>query len=177
MNTHDANEVGSPEANETGPGPFLALDGRVVGLWRLTGAIGWGIVLLAALAGSVVGGVLWGGRYAALLAAWVGLAGLAAWWVYWYPARSYRAWGYRIDARVLETREGVWFQVVKLLPLSRLQHVDLQRGPLERAHGLASLVLHTAGTHEATLVIPGLDAAEAARLRDCLVAAQGDDGV
>ena len=49
--------------------------------------------------------------------------------------------------------------------------------PLERAHGLASLILHTAGTHEATLVIPGLDADEAARLRDRLVAAGGDDAV
>jgi membrane protein YdbS with pleckstrin-like domain len=48
---------------------------------------------------------------------------------------------------------------------------------LERAHGLASLTMHTAGTHDAALVIPGLDADEAVRLRDRLVAVGGDDAV
>jgi membrane protein YdbS with pleckstrin-like domain len=105
------------------------------------------------------------------------LAAFCGWVIYWHPPRAYQTWGYRIDAKVLETRSGIWFRVIKLLPLARLQHVDLRRGPLERAHGLASLILHTAGTHQATLVIPGLDADEAARLRDRLVAAGGDDAV
>jgi membrane protein YdbS with pleckstrin-like domain len=69
------------------------------------------------------------------------------------------------------------FHVAHLLPLSRLQHVDLHRGPLERAFGLASLILHTAGTHEARITIPGLDADEAVRLRDRLVEVGGDDAV
>ena len=103
--------------------------------------------------------------------------GLAAWGVFLRPRRAYRAWGYRIDERVLELRSGILFQVSRLLPLTRLQHVDLRRGPLERAFGLASLALHTAGTREATLHIPGLDAREAARLRDHLIAVGGDDAV
>jgi hypothetical protein len=156
---------------------FVPLDKRVVNLWRLTDLIGLGILLAVALAGCLfVGfGVLENGFWALLL--WSLLAALCGWVISWYPPRAYHAWGYRIDAKVLETRSGVWFRVVKLLPLSRLQHVDLHRGPLERAHGLASLVLHTAGTHEATVVIPGLDADEAVRFRDRLVAAGGDDAV
>ena len=86
-----------------------------------------------------------------------------------YPRRAYHEWGYRIDDRVLELRHGVWFKVIELLPLSRLQHVDLHRGPLERWLGLASLILYTAGTHNASLTIPGLPAAQALLLRDRLV--------
>jgi membrane protein YdbS with pleckstrin-like domain len=44
-------------------------------------------------------------------------------------------------------------------------------------YGLASLVLHTAGTHSANILIPGLDAGEAVRLRDRLVEIGGDDAV
>jgi hypothetical protein len=105
------------------------------------------------------------------------LVALIALWLAWYPRRAFGAWGYRLDHRVLELRSGVWFRVVRLLPLSRLQHVDLQRGPLERAFGLASLVLYTAGTQEASIAIPGLADAEAVRLRDTLVDTGGDDGV
>ena len=149
----------------------------MINLWRLISLIGYGILLAVSLvAGLIVGFAVLENALWALLG-WSLLASLCGWIIYWYPPRAYMARGYRIDAKVLETRSGVWFRVVKLLPLSRLQHVDLRRGPLERAHGLASLILHTAGTHEASLVIPGLDADEAVRLRDQLVAAGGDDAV
>jgi len=78
---------------------------------------------------------------------------------------------------VLETRSGRVFQRARLLPLSRLQHVDIESGPLERMFGLAALVLHTAGTHSANIRIPGLEAVEAARLRDHLIEIGGDDAV
>jgi hypothetical protein len=37
--------------------------------------------------------------------------------------------------------------------------------------------LHTAGTQHASIIVPGLEAAEATRLRDQLVVAAGDDAV
>ena len=108
---------------------------------------------------------------------WVLALIVSVWLVYWRPPRLYRSWGYRIDERVLETRSGLLVHVRRLLPLTRLQHVDLHSGPIERAYGLATLVLHTAGTQEARITIPGLDAGEAARLRDHLVEVGGDDAV
>jgi len=159
------------------PSAFTLLDSRVIQLWRITGLISVGILLLLVLGPSLGVAHTLLSRVGAGLVLWLALAALGAGWAWWFPKRRHQAWGYRIDARVLETRSGVWFRVIKLLPLSRLQHVDLHRGPLERAHGLASLILHTAGTHEATHVIPGLDADEAVRLRDRLVAAGGDDAV
>lgn len=119
----------------------------------------------------------WLGRLALALVPWSVLLLAGILWSLWYPSRAHRAWGYRIQDQVLEIRSGVWFRVTRFLPLSRLQHVDLHRGPLERAHGLASLTLHTAGTREASVGLPGLAEAEAERLRDLFMVAHGDDAV
>ena len=84
--------------------------------------------------------------------------------------------GYRLEERVLMMRRGLWWQTVQLLPLSRIQHVDLTRGPLERRFGLATLVLHTAGTHAAHIPLPGLSVDDAEGLRAHLLAAgEGED--
>jgi uncharacterized protein len=172
-----ADGASSGTLNPAPPPDFAPLDPRVVQLWRIAGVIGVGIMLLVALGALLgLGAALLGGFTKGFLL-WLPLAAASGVWAWWFPKRRHQAWGYRINARVLETRSGVWFRVVKLLPLPRLQHVDLHRGPLERASGLASLILHTAGTHEATHVIPGLDADEAVRLRDRLVAVGGDDAV
>jgi hypothetical protein len=175
--SEESQPLEAPEAAAIEERPLTALDGRVVQYWRLSGLLGWIIplLLLLGLAIGVGGGVfhqpgpgliLWG--------AWVIVVII---WSWWYPSRAYAAWGYRRDGKVLELHSGVWFRVVRLLPLSRLQHVDLQRGPLERSFGLASLVLYTAGTQEAAIEIPGLADETARQLRDELVACGGDDGV
>jgi membrane protein YdbS with pleckstrin-like domain len=156
---------------------FRPLDPRVVSLWRVTDLIGFGVLLVSLLA------PLWFVIFAnlrawpLLLGAWFALAALCVWFSFWRPPHYYRSWSYRIDDRVLETRSGLMFKRARLLPLSRLQHVDIERGPFERMYGLASLVLHTAGTHSASIRIPGLDADEAVRLRDHLVEIGGDDAV
>jgi membrane protein YdbS with pleckstrin-like domain len=148
-----------------------------VKVWRLSNALGTAVLMLvASLAGAILA-VAFPQSRGWIAGGWLGLAGWRGWLWLWYPPRAYRAWGYRIDGKVLETRSGVWFQWIQLLPLSRLQHVDLYQGPLERYFGLASLVLHTAGTHNASLTIPGLAADQARRLRDHLVTLGGDDAV
>ena len=160
---------GEPPHPTTG---FQPLDSRVVNLWRVSSLIGFGVLLLSLLIPVVAVGVA---EPRALV--WLAVAAAAVWFCLWYPSRLYRSWGYRIEGKVLETRSGRIFQRARLLPLSRLQHVDIERGPLERMFGLAALVLHTAGTHSANIRIPGLEAAEATRLRDHLIDIGGDDAV
>jgi membrane protein YdbS with pleckstrin-like domain len=158
-------------------GDFVPLDRRVIHLWRAGRAVSMVITLgVLAVVGLVVS-LSVEGSFVFVAAGWLLLAVYRLYMLVWYPPRAYDAWGYRLDGKVLETRSGIWFRVIQLLPLSRLQHVDLHRGPLERWFGLASLALHTAGTVQSAIVIPGLDAAEAARLRDQLAAIGGDDAV
>jgi hypothetical protein len=148
----------------------------VVKLWRLRQAIFaavFGGILLFPLFGVGFGA----GQWLPALLGWLVIVGLLVFRVCWHPRRAYRGWGYRLDERVLEIKEGIWFRTLTLLPLSRLQHVDLNAGPVERGLGLASLVFHTAGTHNAIIVLPGLEADRARELRDHLIAIGGDDAV
>lgn len=158
-------------------GEFNGLDERVISVWRIRQFIG-SCVLLGLL---VIVGLIIGVQFP-FLAPWlagavfsVGL--LQVFLLFWYPVRAFRAWGYRLSDDVLEIRRGFVIHVLQVLPLSRLQHVDLRRGPIERHFGLASLDLFTAGTHEAMLSIPGLAREDAAALRDQLVSRGGHDGV
>jgi len=155
---------------------FQPLDARVVKLWRVHRSITSAVLLVAVTVAAI--SITWATeQWLSPIVGWTAFLVLSLVLTYWYPARAYQGWGYRIDGKVLETRRGIWFRVHQLLPLPRLQHVDLHSGPLERSLGLASLLLHTAGTQQASIVIPGLDAREAVRLRDELIAIGGDDGV
>ncbi len=156
---------------------FHLLDPRTVNLWRLTYLITFGIFLLVMLGVAVSTGVAVPATRIWMAVGWGTLATICLWFCFWFPRRYYQSWRWRLDAKVLELRHGRLVEHTRFIPLARLQHVDLERGPLERIFGLASLIIHTAGTHAATTRIPGLEAEEAARLRDHLVEIGGDDAV
>jgi hypothetical protein len=82
------------------------------------------------------------------------------------PARRYRAWAWRMDEDELRIASGVLVRSEGIVPFGRVQHIDIVRGPLQRHYGLGSLVLHTAGTRSAAILLPGLEIAEAERMRD-----------
>ena len=82
------------------------------------------------------------------------------------PGRRYRAWGYAMDADELRIARGVWTRIETIVPLARVQHVDVSQGPIERTFGVCRLVLHTAGTMHSRVVLPGLARATAEALRD-----------
>lgn len=96
------------------------------------------------------------------------LAALAA-WAWRLAARRFRATRYRLDAEGLELHRGLlWHSETRVLR-SRVQHTDLQRGPLDRRLGLSDLVVHTAGSKIAAVRIAGLAEARARALRDALL--------
>ncbi|MEM9532784.1 MAG: PH domain-containing protein [Pseudomonadota bacterium] len=63
-------------------------------------------------------------------------------------------------------RSGLWFRRLVLLPLNRVQHIELSSGPLQRRFDLASLKFYTAGGAAVDLKIDGLSTEHARRLRD-----------
>lgn len=82
------------------------------------------------------------------------------------PARHYRALAYRMDGDELRIRRGIWVQTETVVPLDRIQHIDISEGPLERAFKVCRLVLHTAGTMHSLVQLPGLARATAEAMRD-----------
>lgn len=83
--------------------------------------------------------------------------------------RRVRAIGYLLRDDDLLFRRGIMFQRFVAVPYGRMQLVDISRGPVARAFGLAELKFVTAAASSGVL-IPGLPIAEAERLRDHLVA-------
>ena len=94
----------------------------------------------------------------------VALLALAA--LAWFPRRRWRAWGYREGEDELHVRHGHLVRARTVVPFGRVQHIDISQGPVERRFGLATLILHTAGTRGASVPLPGLPYGEAERLRD-----------
>ena len=81
--------------------------------------------------------------------------------------RTWRSWGYVERDDDLYITHGVLFRSLVAVPYGRMQLVEVQSGPLERAFGLATVTLKTASA-ETNASIPGLVPAEASRLRDRL---------
>lgn len=93
----------------------------------------------------------------------------------WLALKQYRYTRWRLDAQGFALRRGRLWRHETRVPASRVQHLDLKRGPLERRFGLATLVIHTAGTRHSAVAVAGLDAADAERLRDRLGRQLDDD--
>jgi len=66
-------------------------------------------------------------------------------------------------------RRGVWWRAEIFVPRARIQHTEVNQGPLDRRWDMASLSLHTAGTRLEHIVLPGLPRTVAEHLRDTLL--------
>jgi membrane protein YdbS with pleckstrin-like domain len=86
-----------------------------------------------------------------------------------FLARRVAAWGYAEREDDLMVRRGVLVRRQSVIPYGRMQFIDVTAGPVERSLGLATVRMHTAAA-ASDARIPGLDRAEAARLRDQLAA-------
>jgi len=98
-----------------------------------------------------------------------------------FAVLRYRSWSYELREDSLYLERGVLTNVSTVVPYVRIQHVDASRGPIERAFGLATTVVYTAGSRGADVSIPGLSPERAEDLQDRLkqlaIAAEGEDAV
>ena len=91
---------------------------------------------------------------------------LAIWLIVRAPLRRYHARGYQMGGDRLRVVRGLLFQSDTVVPFGRVQHIDVHQGPLERAYGLGTLVLHTAGNHNSSVSLPGLAHGDALAMRE-----------
>jgi membrane protein YdbS with pleckstrin-like domain len=117
-----------------------------------------------------------------LVLVWAGVLGLLAgpaWaafallppacaaWCWRLLERNWHSWRYAERADDLLISRGVLWREETVVPYGRMQLVEVTSGPVERRFGLATVQLHTAAA-ATDATIPGLDPAEAERLRDRL---------
>jgi membrane protein YdbS with pleckstrin-like domain len=153
------------------------LDPRSITVNRLVGAA-WTAVLaavsLVALAIFSFVGPLGATADLGLLACWFVAFGLLSASTWFLPAMRWKHASYRVDENGIQIRHGVWWRSVVDVPKSRVQHTDVSQGPVERNFGLGTLVIHTAGTQNASVPLGGLTREDASAIRDHLI--EGGEG-
>jgi len=149
---------------------MIPIDPRVRKQWRIEAAAASGLTLVgAALALSAAP---WGGGLSVVL--FILLAVVIVGISQALISIRYRCWRYGMDDDTLILEYGVWTRRQSMTPYFRVQNVDISQGPLERWLGLKRLTIKTASAFtDAT--IPGLDAAEAEKLRLVILERAGRD--
>ncbi len=142
--------------------PLTQLDPAYATVMRIEGAIIVAPFLIAAvvlgLAGAFPAPWTWAPLAVPVLIALV--------FVLLVPIKRYLARGYHMSSDRLRVVRGVMFHADTVVPFSRVQHLDVEQGPLERAFGIARLILHTAGTHNSSVTLPGLRHGDAVAMRE-----------
>lgn len=110
----------------------------------------------------------------AFLGAWsVALAAALAWPAWWLSSwhlrRRVALFRCQRFAQGLRYRHGVWWRSEVFVPTMRIQHTEVNQGPLARRYGIGTLRVYTAAVQLGTLDIGGLAHTDAAQLRDRLL--------
>jgi membrane protein YdbS with pleckstrin-like domain len=157
------------------PRPQQRLERRVVGYWMIADGISAAVV--AGLAWFVARPLLaehWSGFTATVANVLFGACVLLLASSVIAPPLAFARWRYGFLGDLLLMRYGILFVEERAVPVRRMQHVDLMRGPIERLFGLATLVVFTAGNEGSAFRVPGLSLATAQELRDRIVQMRGD---
>lgn len=158
------------EEQSVADGQYHSLDPRVIPMQRIAGGLFIGAIAAVSLVFLTIRWLTereestW-----PLMLAWLALAVLGAWFARSWPPRAYAHTSYRVDDQGIEIRRGVYWRVVINVPRSRVQHIDVTQGPIDRRFGLGTLVIYTAGTDHAKVELEGLEHGRALRVREHLL--------
>ena len=62
-----------------------------------------------------------------------------------YPPIEYIQWAYLIAPDRIEIKKGIFYRTHTVIPISRIQHVAVTQGVLQRPFKLSTVQIHTAG--------------------------------
>jgi membrane protein YdbS with pleckstrin-like domain len=145
--------------------PHHRVSRKAIGYWTVRAIPGWLIVTAAQ--------VIWllndDGNGAWHVAGFVVTALLAATHLVVMPQWRYRVHLWETTDEAVYTRSGWLNQESRIAPVSRIQTVDSERGPIEQLFGLANVTVTTASA-AGPIKIHGLDRATADQLVDELTA-------
>jgi membrane protein YdbS with pleckstrin-like domain len=134
---------------------------RAIGYWTVKAAWGWVILLAAQVIALVVSQGYLSWLYATIVV--TVLVGAAHTIV--MPQWRYRVHRWQATDEAVYTQAGWLNQEWRVAPVSRIQTVDTERGPLEQLFKLSKVTITTASSAGPVSIV-GLDHQEAARLVD-----------
>ncbi len=163
MNT-STNTSGAVQENDTTSAPsmsvFLTLSPNYPKISAFTSFIGWALITLAIfLVSFFVDKIQVHIVTFPILISISLLSGLFGFY-------SAKACGYKEGEFELVYKQGLWWKKQTALSFSRIQHIDITHGPLERKYRIATIKFFTAGGAASDLKIPGLPNKTAKILRN-----------
>ncbi len=98
------------------------------------------------------------------------LLGIGTWFVLsaiilTFLYKSYEYKGFALRQKDIIFKTGMFFKSKMIIPFNRVQHCEINQGPIERNFGLSSLSLFTAGGSSSDLNIPGIKHERAERIK------------
>ena len=142
----------------------LPLHPRMHFVWALSHGF-WFSLLLAAVAVPLLVRFTGMPILAALLLALA--AGVCLGWTYTGRYAAHYSAVYLADGVLI--RRGVWWRSELFVPRARIQHTEINQGPLDRRWNMAGVRIHAAGTHLESIPLAGVPLAVAVQLRDALL--------
>lgn len=79
------------------------------------------------------------------------------------PFYLYKNWRYAIDEEFIQLKSGAFKEVHQLVPMTKIQAVETEQGPILRKYGLYAVSIETMGSSH---TIPALKKEVAIRLRN-----------
>lgn len=149
------------------PTELRPLEPAIRDVWRIKSGLFWAIAFAGVAAYEFIsflggGGILPFGVLMAIVFA-IGVT-----YVIVQPTLRYKFWRFDLRHDELFLERGILNRVRTIVPLRRIQHIDVSQDVLEREFDLGKLIVHTAGARSSEVELPGLRYEEAQRLREKL---------
>ena len=132
---------------------FIQLEKKYLSFRLISTVILWLILLIGMIIGFSLG-ELWQIPYLPLVS-------LMVWGIGFLISLLLTIWGVRVKAYALREkdiiyRSGLIWRSITTIPFNRIQHIEINSGPIERSFNLTRLKVFTAGGSGSDLTIPGL---------------------
>ncbi|MDD3503676.1 MAG: PH domain-containing protein [Eubacteriales bacterium] len=131
--------------------PMLNIDPKAIKMWRLGRLIALIILVVGAAATHILLSLrtdFFADTTAATIfyISWSIVIGFQLLNLIVYPIIEFRQWAYCLTEDRIEYRKGIIFRQITIIPITRIQHVTVNEGPLARLYGLAGIEITTAGS-------------------------------
>lgn len=74
--------------------------------------------------------------------------------IFVHPFIEYKQWSYCIAEDRVEFTHGIYYKSKTIIPISKIQHLDIKQGPIQKFFHLSSLEIYTAGkSHEIEAIL------------------------
>lgn len=89
--------------------------------------------------------------------------------IVWVGFNSFKYKGYALRQHDIIFKSGIFFRSTTIISFNRVQHIEINQGPLDRYFNIAGLTLYTAGGSSSDLTIPGLSMEDANRIKEWIM--------